>query len=132
MRSILNFTKKRRRDTHLVFLTAILFGFSLGVNAQCEDHPEKKTAVRFSNESRFELTFFVDEDEQGVFVPPKSISREVSVEPGEHLLRARAVVRGEIFWVWSVNEVTQGQGCTWTIEDPPRQSRYFRSKARLI
>lgn len=92
------------------------------VYAQCVEHPDMKTAVKFSNESRFELTFFIDEDEHGVLVPSKSVSREIAVEPGEHMLRARAIVRGKSFWVWTVNEVPQGQICTWTVEDPPRTS----------
>ena len=95
--------------------------FSGETYAQCADHPDKMAALKFRNESRFELTFFVDDDEDGVVVPPKGVSpREVRVEPGEHLLRARAIVRGESFWVWVVNEVPQGQICTWTVEDPPR------------
>lgn len=103
----------------VICLSVVLFETT---NAQCIDDPGKKTALKFSNESRFELRFFVDEDEVGVVVPPKTVSREIVVEPGEHMLRARAIVRGESFWVWTVNEVPQGQICTWTVEDPPRTS----------
>jgi hypothetical protein len=94
-------------------------------SAQCVDHPEKKTALKFSNETRYELTFFVDDDEKGIVVAPGSISDEVEVEPGEHFLRARADLKGGGVWVWVVNEVPHGQVCTWTI-DNASTDRYRR------
>src|SRR5688500_4517208 len=61
------------------------FSFHCGadpeVDCPCAEHPDKATAVRFSNESRFELTFFVDEEEEGVVVPSRSVSDEISVKP---------------------------------------------------
>jgi hypothetical protein len=103
----------------LIYLTAVLFVTMLArrTSAQCVDHPDKKSGLKFSNESRFELTFFVDDDEKGVVVSSKAISDEISVEPGG-TLRARAIVRGESFWVWIVNEVPRGQDCIWSVEDP--------------
>lgn len=89
------------------------------VSGQCVDHPDKKTALKFANESGYDLTFFVDDDEAGVVVASKTVSMEQEVGPGEHLLRARAIIRDAGFWVWVVNDVPEGQVCTWTIEDPP-------------
>jgi len=99
--------------------------------AQCVENNDKRTALKFSNESRFELTFFVDDDEDGVIVPSRAVSNEITVEPGEHLLRARAIVRGESFWVWVVNEVPQGQVCTWTVTDPPRVAMIVTNRYRI-
>jgi hypothetical protein len=47
------------------------------------------------------------------------------------LLRARAIVRGESFWVWVINEVPQGHLCTWTITDPPKRSGPVNSRFEL-
>jgi len=120
----------------IAFVCVMTFLFTAGLTqkltAQCAEHPDKATAVRFSNESRFELTFFVDEEEEGVVVSSRSVSDEISVKPGEHLLRARAIVIGESFWVWAVNEVPQGQICTWTVTDPPRRERPWRSISDVI
>lgn len=112
-----------------VFLTPFLVG---NAHAQCVDHLDKKTALKFSNESRFKLTFFVDDDEKGVVVPSKAVSGEISVEPGEHLLSARAIVKGNSFWVWVVNDVPPGQICTWTIGDPPGKPEAHGNKYRIV
>jgi len=132
MRSTSNLTNlATMRCLPIVLVGAMTFVFTAELTqkltAQCVEHQDKTTALKFSNESRFELTFFVDEDEEGVVVPPRTVSDEVTVEPGEHLLRARAIVIGESFWVWAVNEVPQGQVCTWTVTDPPRRERPWRS-----
>ena len=103
----------------LISLVAVLFLVVNETPAQCVDHPDKKTALKFNNESKFDLTFLIDDDEEGVLLPSKTVSEEINVEPGEHLLRATAIVGGERFWVWVVNEVPQGQICTWTVGDPP-------------
>ena len=105
-----------------VLLTAITIVLAVSVmpavSAQCVHSSDAKSAVRFNNETRFELTFFIDDDEKGVVVAAHQESKALGVEPGEHLLRARAVVSGEIFWIWTVNEIPPGQVCTWTITDP--------------
>ena len=82
------------------------------VSGQCVDHPGKKTAIVFSNESSYALTFFID-DEEKAFVRSRAVSGELNVEPGEHLLRARAIIRGKSFWVATVNDVPKAQVCTW-------------------
>ncbi len=91
------------------------------VSGQCVDHPGKKTAIVFSNESSYALTFFID-DEEKAFVRSRAVSGELNVEPGEHLLRARAIIRGKSFWVATVNDVPKAQVCTWTINDPGVQA----------
>lgn len=110
----------RSKSIALMFMVALVASgiFSPQLRAQCIDYTEGKTAVKFANESRYDLTFFIDDDEKGVVVPAGKISKEFAVDPGEHLLRARAIVRGESFWVWVENEFPKGQICTWTIDDP--------------
>ena len=108
----------RRHVALCVITMATAIVLADAVSAQCIDTPDKKTALKFNNESRFELTFFIDNDQQGIVVASGTVSIEVEVEAGQHLLRARAVVLGEGFWVWSVNEVPAGQVCTWTVTDP--------------
>jgi len=96
----------------------VVFAFPLIVLSQCLDHPDKKTALRFSNQTKYELTFFVDEDEEGTAVQSANLSDELVVEPGRHMVRARAVINGENIWVWKIDEVPEGQVCTWTIVSP--------------
>jgi hypothetical protein len=90
---------------------------AVAVQAQCIDHAEGKTALKFKNETGYELTFFIDEYEK-VTVPSGGLSGEFETEPGEHILRARATINGEYFWVFMGNEVPEGKVCTWTIENP--------------
>ena len=90
---------------------------------QCLPHPELRTAVLFANETSFELTFFIDADETGIAVQPKAVSPEQPVVPGEHILRARAMVNSRAIWVWVINEVPTGNVCTWTVTDPAHSSR---------
>jgi hypothetical protein len=101
------------------------------IRGQCVDHPVGKTAVKFNNETRYDLTFFIDREPVGTFVPSKQMSEERPVPPGSHLLRAMAMVNGKEFWVWVINEIPSGQLCTWTLIDPPREKakdgREFRT-----
>jgi hypothetical protein len=112
--------ERARQSPQLIFVLVLglIAMFVQAMSAQCVKDPEKRTALRFNNETSLELTFFVDDDEEGVGVASRAVSRDLEVEPGEHLLRARAVIRGESFFVWVVNEVPLGQVCTWTITDP--------------
>jgi hypothetical protein len=103
-----------------IVLTAV---YSTVLSAQCVDHPAGKTAVKFNNETSYELTFFIDEAEAGVTVPSKTSSAEQEVTPGEHLLRALGTVDGQFVWVWVVNDVPRGQVCTWTLLDPEAAQR---------
>ena len=101
-----------------------VYGVSLSqqVSGQCVDHPAGRTALKFSNETSYDLTFFVDDDEK-VTVRAKTSSKEWEVGPGKHQLRARAVLADQTLWVWSVNEVLKGQICTWTIEESQPEPR---------
>ena len=97
----------------------LVFGlaFSAGISAQCVDHPSGKTALKLSNQTKYDLTFGIDDDDKGV-VPSRKESPEWEVEPGPHLMIAGALVDGKPVWVWANNEVPKGQICTWTVEDP--------------
>ncbi len=102
--------------------------------AQCESHPRGLTALRLDNQSSYALTFFVDYD-RSLAVASRTISSEVVVEPGEHLLRARAVVDKQELWVAAMNEVPKGMLCTWTIIDPDSDDRAvgpYRDALRFI
>jgi hypothetical protein len=106
-------------------LSTVLLGLLLVSEAvpQCVRHPKNLTALRFSNESRADLIFYIDDDEEGIPIPSLYRSREFRVEPGEHLLKAKAVLQGMDVWVWTVNEVPRGQVCTWTVADPERDRK---------
>lgn len=121
----------------LLSLIAMAFVLCFGqiISAQCVDHPDDKTAVVFNNESSYDLTFFVDGDEKAM-VRSRAVSDEWEIAPGDHLLRARAVLRGKAFWVATVNEVPKGQVCTWTVNDPGERGSaaadIYRSTFRLL
>jgi len=102
----------------LALLTVITAVNSFAVFSQCTVHPNGKTALRFSNESRYELTFFVDDEQVGITVSPRQVTSEREILPGEHILKARAVLERQELWVWSWNEVPAGYLCVWTVEDP--------------
>src|SRR5688572_12806597 len=102
----------------VIVVFAALTVFAALATAQCVDDDNEKTGIRFSNQSAYDLTFFVDEENTGVFVPSKEISTVREVNPGDHLLRARAEIVGMFVWIWDINEVPIGQICTWTVEDP--------------
>jgi len=105
----------------LIWLIVILFASAFCPSlsqAQCTEHPLGKTAVKFNNETRRDLTFYIDRDETGMFVPSKQVSDEHSVIPGAHLLRAIAKVNDKEVWVWVINEIPAGQLCIWTVADP--------------
>jgi hypothetical protein len=112
------FECRARFAAHLFGVFLFVLAFAPGLFAQCVDHPQQRTAVQFRNESSYELTFFVDEDEVGVAVESKGTSREQQVAPGEHLFRARAMVGGNGVWIWITNDIPQGNVCTWTVTDP--------------
>ena len=109
---------KRILGSILVVVMVLVCAASLSqqVYGQCVDHPAGRTALTFSNETSYDLTFFIDDDEKTT-VLAKTSSKEWEVRPGEHQLRARAVIADQTPWVWSVNKVLEGQICTWTIEN---------------
>ncbi len=104
--------------------------------AQCVDHASGKTAVILKNQTDHTLRFGIDDDDKGT-VPPRNESVEWEVEPGVHLLVARATINANEVWVWTTNEVPKGQVCTWTIEQPEdetigRKDKYRSSLTRKI
>lgn len=110
---------------------AVFLIFGGAVFAQCVQSQDGKTALKFSNESSYELTFFIDNDEK-VTLSQKTISAEFPVEPGDHILRARAMIAGVAMWVYTGNEVPEGNVCTWTIEDPPKGEEKSGDRFRTI
>ena len=111
----------KRIFRHIVFCVIVIAAYPMLIqvaSAQCLENPGKNTAIKFNNETSFDLTFFIDEDEKGAVVASGSESIEFQVEPGEHLLRARASLSGETLWVWTVNEIPAGHVCRWTVTDP--------------
>lgn len=110
------------RKTLLPVLIALVFilGLSQLIHGQCVESPDGKTGVKFNNETSYELTFFVDEDEKVTLVP-KTASDVFPAEAGEHIFRARAMIGGVAFWVFMDNEVPEKQICTWTVEDPQKE-----------
>jgi len=123
-----------RQSARIAVVCLMTFLFMAGLiqklTAQCVEHQDKTTALKFSNESSFELTFFVDDDEEGILVQSWTISEEIGVKPGGHLLRARAIAGGKSFWVGVINKVPKGQVCTWTITDPPEEPVAVRNQYR--
>jgi hypothetical protein len=103
-------------------ITILMWLFAAAGSAQCVDETAGRTGLRFSNQSSYGLTFFVDHENEGVFVQTGDVSSVREVTAGEHLLRARAEIGGVFFWVWVINEVPGGQICTWTVQDPPQSS----------
>jgi hypothetical protein len=117
-----------RRNVLFVFLGALVVTLSLqSAFGQCVEHPKGKTALIFSNESRHELTFFVD-DELKTVLASGDKSEEFEVEPGEHLLRATAVLMGMNVSVQTVNPFPAGYVCTWTIENPKKAQQIQKRK----
>lgn len=108
---------KRKANAAVLLFTLSVFMLLLAPTAlaQCVAHPEHKTAVRFANETGYDLTFFVDGDETGIPVPSKTTSPDQPIEPGEHIFRARAIVAERSVRVWTINEVPRGHICTWTV-----------------
>lgn len=122
---------KRILGSILVVMMVLVCAASLShqISGQCVDHPAGRTALNFSNQTSYDLTFFVDDDEK-VTVRAKTSSNEWEVGPGEHQLRAGAVIADQTLWVWTVNEVLKGQICTWTIEEPQPEPARAKDKYR--
>lgn len=122
-----------KRIIYYIFTGMVISVLSISIaennSAQCVDHPLGKTALKFGNQTRYELTFFIDLEEIGIAVPSKKLSADREVDPGEHLLRAMARIENQTLWVWAMNDVPAGQICTWTIDDP--KSGMATRKAQL-
>jgi hypothetical protein len=108
----------------LLWLLAALMTFAFilfaaqAAAAQCVANPSGETAVGLRNASSHYLLFFID----GVRmdgVPPGDRSIYFVVEPGEHVLRAEAVINGETRSATRTDEIPKGYVCMWTVTDPP-------------
>ena len=86
--------------------------------AQCVANPAGETAVGLKNASSHYLLFFIDELRMDG-VPPGDRSIYFIVSPGEHKLRAEAVIGGETVSASRAANIPEGYVCTWTVTDPP-------------
>jgi hypothetical protein len=87
-------------------------------SAQCVPSPTGESAVGLQNASSYYLLFFIDEERMdGVPAGDRSIYFVVS--PGEHTLRAEAVVGADTVNAYRKADVPPGYLCTWTVTDPP-------------
>lgn len=94
----------------------------IAANGQCVQHPNGNTAVRFHNDSSYEVSFFIDEG-YSVKLRPGVTSSEFGLSPGEHLLSALADINGMQSWVHVANEFPAGYVCTWHVTDPEGTAR---------
>jgi hypothetical protein len=86
--------------------------------AQCLPNPTGETAVGLRNASSYYLLFFIDEMRMDG-VPQGDQSIYFVVAPGEHRLRAEAVIGGETVSASRTSNIPEGYVCTWTVTDPP-------------
>lgn len=110
-----------RRVFPMVFTAALLFFISQTASAQCFPNPTGETAVGLQNASSYFLTFYIDGVSKGG-VPAGDKSVDFIVTPGEHTLRAAAVISGETVWATRVADVPSRNVCTWTVTDPQAKS----------
>ena len=117
-------TRSDRTQRILHWLLAVLTACALilfaaqAAAAQCVANPSGETAVGLRNASSHYLLFFIDGLRMDG-VPPGDRSTYFIVEPGEHVLRAEAVVNGETRAAIRTGEVPKGYVCMWTVTDPP-------------
>jgi hypothetical protein len=98
-------------------VVVIAAGWFASATAQCVDSADGRTALRFDNESSYEVTFYID-DTKIATMAPKTTSGEFYVVPGGHFLSASAATADGELWVFSLNVVPKGQVCTWHVTDP--------------
>ncbi len=98
----------------LVFVIAV----ARAAAAQCVANPTGETAVGLKNASSYYLLFFIDGMRMDG-VPSGDRSIYFIVEPGEHVLRAEAVINGETRSAIRTRKIPEGYVCTWTVTDPP-------------
>ncbi len=101
-----------------VLLVALLLLASQVAGVQGVANPTRETAVGLKNSSSHFLTLFID----GVNVggaPSGDRSIDFVVTPGEHTLRADAVIGGTTVSASRTADIPAGYVCTWTVTDPP-------------
>jgi hypothetical protein len=87
-------------------------------SAQCVPSPTGESAVGLQNASGYYLLFFIDEVRMDG-VPAGDRSTYFVVSPGEHTLRAEAVIGTDTVNAYRKANVPAGYVCTWTVTDPP-------------
>lgn len=97
--------------------------------AQCVANPSGETSVGLRNASSYYLLFFIDGMRMDG-VPSGDRSIYFVVTPGEHVLRADAVINGETRSASRTGDVPEGYVCTWTVSDPPDKSGAARKEFR--
>jgi hypothetical protein len=111
-----------RRVSRLVFmaimLVALLLLASQAAGTQGVANPTRETAVGLKNSSSHLLTFFIDGVNVGG-VPPGEKSVDFMVTPGQHDLRAEAVINGETVSASRMAAIPAGYVCVWTVTNPP-------------
>ncbi|HZT60807.1 MAG TPA: hypothetical protein VFA21_19545 [Pyrinomonadaceae bacterium] len=100
----------------LVFI--LLLAAAEVASAQCFVSPTGESAVGLRNESSYYLLFFIDEERMDG-VPSGDRSIYFVVSPGEHTLRAEAVINTETVNAYRKAVIPEGYVCTWTVTDPP-------------
>jgi hypothetical protein len=101
----------------LLFVILLLAAAEVA-SAQCVQNPTGETAVGLKNESSYYLLFFIDEARMDG-VPSGDRSIYFVVSPGEHALRAEAVIGTDTVNAYRKADIPEGYVCTWTVTDPP-------------
>lgn len=112
------------RQAPFLLLVAAILILSGGQtsSAQCVANPTGETAVGIKNASSHFLTFYIDGVNRGG-VPSGDRSVDFVVTPGEHELRAEAVINGEVVSATRTATIPAGYVCTWTVTDPTKAAR---------
>lgn len=109
------------RALKAALVCVLLLATAQAASAQCVANPTGETAVGLKNASSYYLLFFIDWMRMDG-VPPGDQSIYFVVAPGEHTLRAEAVINGETVSASRTVQITEGYVCTWTVTDPSVKS----------
>lgn len=113
----------------MLVATGILFIASSAASAQCYQNPTGETAVGLQNASSYYLTFYIDGVNKGG-VPAGDKSVDFIVTPGEHALRAEAIIGGEAVSAERTAIIPEGYVCTWMVTDPPPSESASKERSR--
>jgi len=110
--------KALNRVTRLLLVVCLfVFGAASVATAQCVNQASGKTAIGVMNASDYFITFAIDDGDR-VGVPAQERSIDFAVSPGEHVLRAETVHRGETLSATRTLFVPVGAICTWNVTNP--------------
>src|SRR5688572_24250348 len=96
-------------------------------SAQCVANPTGETAVGLQNASSYYLTLYIDGARRDG-VPPGDRSVDFIVTPGEHTLRADAVINDQTVSALRTANIPEGHVCTWTVTDSTDTSSKTRQE----